>query len=70
MTNDEIQQLMANVDLNENGQVNYAEFINAALDKNKIITKEKLKIAFDYFDKVYYFFYFFRIKMALLLPMR
>lgn len=56
MTVEEIRDIIQNIDANENGQVNYAEFINATIDKTKIITKEKLKAAFDYFDKVFYKF--------------
>ena len=29
---------MANIDANENGHVNYTEFINATIDKKKVIT--------------------------------
>ena len=52
MTQEEIDTLMANIDANENGHVNYTEFINATVDKKKAITQEKLKAAFDYFDTV------------------
>jgi Ca2+-binding EF-hand superfamily protein len=50
MTQTEIDVLMANIDANENGHVNYTEFINATIDKKKAITSDKLKAAFDYFD--------------------
>ena len=52
MTQEEIDTLMANIDANENGHVNYTEFINATIDKKKAITQDKLKAAFDYFDTV------------------
>ena len=29
---------MANIDANENGNVNYSEFVNACVDKKKAIT--------------------------------
>jgi Ca2+-binding EF-hand superfamily protein len=57
MTQTEIDVLMANIDANENGHVNYTEFINATIDKKKAITSDKLKAAFDYFDTVYNYFF-------------
>ena len=47
---------MHNLDANDNGQVNYTEFVNATLDKNKTMSKEKLKQAFDFFDTVNNYF--------------
>lgn len=35
MSKEEIDELMANIDMNVNGQVNYTEFINATIDKKK-----------------------------------
>jgi len=34
----------------QSDQINYSEFIAAASDKNKILSTENLRIAFDYFD--------------------
>lgn len=56
---------MSNIDANDNGHVNYTEFINATIDKKKAITQDKLKAAFDYFDTVFYSYLFIRIKMDL-----
>ena len=70
MSKEEIDELMANIDMNENGQVNYTEFINATIDKKKALTKEKLKAAFEYFDMVIIFIYLCRIIMGILHRMR
>jgi len=39
-------------DIDNNGTIDYTEFINATLDKNKVMTHERLRMAFDFFDKV------------------
>lgn len=48
----EAQRVMEVADLDGNGTIDYTEFMNATIDKSKIITKERLQLAFDFFDKV------------------
>ena len=45
---------MSSVDMDANGAIDYTEFIAATINKTKLLTKERLKTAFDHFDKVYY----------------
>jgi calcium-dependent protein kinase len=40
------------VDMDANGAIDYTEFITASVNKNKLLTKERLKQAFDHFDSV------------------
>ncbi len=48
----ETQRIMEVADIDGNGTIDYTEFINATLDKNKVMTHERLRMAFDFFDKV------------------
>jgi len=41
---------MKKVDINENGTINYLEFIAAGADEKEVLAKKKLKEAFDFFD--------------------
>lgn len=48
----EVERIMSNADIDKNGHIDYSEFINATIDKRKILSKERLKAAFQLFDKV------------------
>jgi Ca2+-binding EF-hand superfamily protein len=48
----EVDRIMTSVDMDANGAIDYTEFIAATINKNKLLTKERLKTAFDHFDKV------------------
>ena len=48
----EAQRVMEIADIDGNGTIDYTEFMNATVDKSKTITKERLRLAFDFFDKV------------------
>ncbi len=48
----EVERIMSTVDMDANGAIDYTEFIAATVNKNKLLTKERLKTAFDHFDKV------------------
>lgn len=39
------------MDLDGNGNINYTEFVNATIDKQKVFSEEKLKQTFDFFDE-------------------
>jgi len=47
----EVDRIMASVDMDANGAIDYTEFISATINKSKLLTKERLKTAFDHFDK-------------------
>ena len=42
--------IFANLDFNNNGSLNYSEFLAATVDKKKAITKDNLQFAFHHFD--------------------
>jgi len=48
----EVERIMNSVDVDKNGMIDYTEFITASINKDKMLTGERLKTAFDYFDKV------------------
>ncbi|TNV82197.1 hypothetical protein FGO68_gene11040 [Halteria grandinella] len=47
----EVERIMNSVDVDKNGTIDYSEFITATMNKDKLLTGERLKNAFDYFDK-------------------
>ena len=48
----EVDRIMSSVDMDANGAIDYTEFIAASVNKAKLLTKERMKQAFDHFDKV------------------
>lgn len=46
----EISNLFEELDRNKNGFVDYEEFLSACISQNDLLTKNNLKMAFDYFD--------------------
>lgn len=46
-----VDKIMQAADADGNGEIEYSEWIVATVDKNVLLTDEKLKIAFDLFDK-------------------
>lgn len=47
---DELQQIIKNIDFNNNGQIEYSEFVSAASNLKQLLTEKNLKQAFDLFD--------------------
>eukprot|EP00347_Sterkiella_histriomuscorum_P024166 403332075 len=47
---DELQQIIKNVDFNQNGLIEYSEFVSAASNLKHLLTEKNLKQAFDLFD--------------------
>lgn len=41
---------MSIIDRNQSGQIDYSEFVAAAIDKESIFTNQRLKVCFDLFD--------------------
>ena len=48
---EEVDAIFKEVDLDGNGEIEFSEWIVASIDKNSLITDEKLKLAFALFDK-------------------
>jgi len=46
----EITKIMSNIDTDRNGYIEYEEFLRATLDKEKLLTEDNLKMAFELFD--------------------
>jgi len=44
-------ELIARVDADGDGEINYSEFLMAALNRNAVLTSERLEVAFRMFDK-------------------
>ena len=50
MFEDELQGILKKIDLNQNGMIEYSEFIAAASNLQQLLTEKNLKQAFDLFD--------------------
>ena len=48
---EEVDAIFDEVDLDGNGTIEFSEWIVASIDKNSLITDEKLEMAFRLFDK-------------------
>ena len=49
-TEEELNQIFYKVDFNEDGQVNYSEFLAATINKEKAVSVSNLEFAFHHFD--------------------
>ena len=47
----EVDRIMKAADADGNGEIEYSEWIVATTDKKKLLTNEKLQLAFKVFDK-------------------
>ena len=50
LSNEEMNDLFYKIDFNQDGKLNYTEFLAATVDKNKAVTQQNLKLAFHHFD--------------------
>lgn len=48
--NIEVEQILARVDINGNGTIDYTEFLAANMQLSELLTNEKLQAAFNLFD--------------------
>ena len=48
---EDIDQIFKNIDLNNNGYIDYEEFVAASVNKRKFMNKNVLMLAFNFFDK-------------------
>ncbi|EKX74157.1 protein kinase domain containing protein [Theileria equi strain WA] len=46
----EVDSILEAVDFDKNGFIDYSEFITGCIDKNKLLSNERLKLAFSTFD--------------------
>ena len=47
----DVERIMATIDVDKNGYIEYEEFLRASLNKEKLLSKENIKTAFDLFDE-------------------
>ena len=47
---EEIDRIMAEVDINHSGEIDYTEFISASINRQQLLSKERLETAFKTFD--------------------
>lgn len=50
ITEDQVDEMFAKIDLDGNGTIDYTEFVMATMDEYRLITDERLKQAFELFD--------------------
>ena len=50
ITKEEVDLIFSKIDYDNNGTISFDEFLKAAIDKQKLLTEEKLKAAFALFD--------------------
>ena len=51
MKDEEISQIVKELDFTGNGRINYSEFIAATIDREKLLTADKLQAIFKSFDR-------------------
>lgn len=51
MTSIEIDNLFSRVDIDKSNEIDYSEFVMAAMDKQDILSKDNLQAAFKMLDK-------------------
>jgi len=51
---EEVMKIMEIIDMDKNGYIDYSEFLVATVNKNKLLSREKLEAAFKMFDKVFF----------------
>ncbi|CDW76891.1 protein kinase domain containing protein [Stylonychia lemnae] len=47
----ELKEIIKKIDADENGKINYAEFLMVAMNKEQLLTSDRLEAAFKMFDK-------------------
>ena len=47
---EEINRIMQEVDINRSGEIDYSEFISAAINRQQLLSKQRLETAFKMFD--------------------
>ncbi len=52
LINEIVDGIFHRADSNKSGQIDYTEYLMSAIDKNKLMTRDKLQKAFNSFDLV------------------
>ena len=52
LAEDEVDRIMKIADSDGSGEIEYSEWVVATTDKRKLLSKERLKTAFQLFDRV------------------
>ena len=47
----EVDRIFAQIDIDKSGAIDLSEFMRASVNKNSLLQEEKLRAAFNYFDK-------------------
>ncbi|KAM3134083.1 hypothetical protein pb186bvf_013809 [Paramecium bursaria] len=50
---EEVERIFQMVDKNQSGSIDYTEFVIATIDRQQLLSKQRLEITFRMFDKVY-----------------
>jgi calcium-dependent protein kinase len=50
ITNENLEEIFKNLDLDKDGKINYSEFLAATFDRKKALTMQNLQFAFHHFD--------------------
>jgi calcium-dependent protein kinase len=51
MAEEEVDRIMKLADSDGSGEIDYSEWVVATMDKRKLLTDEKLQVAFNLFDR-------------------
>lgn len=51
MAEEEVDRILKPADSNRSGEIDYSEWVVATMDKRKLLTDEKLQVAFNMFDR-------------------
>lgn len=46
----DVDEILSAVDLDNNGYMDYSEFVVACMDKSMLLSRERMQIAFNLFD--------------------
>lgn len=48
---EEVNRIMASIDKNKSGKIDYSEFVMATCDRRNMLSKDRLETVFKMFDK-------------------
>ena len=51
----EVENIMKMVDINESGAIDYTEFVMATINRQGLLSKQRLEAVFNMFDKVRFY---------------
>ena len=51
MNEQEIQEIISKIDADNNGKINYTEFLMVSMNRDQLLTSQRLEAAFKMFDK-------------------